>query len=254
MIKIILTGCCGYMGRVLTDMVNNNDEFTVVAGVDIKDGTHCNYPVFKLPCEIKNEITKNAEVIVDFSSPEALDGLLEYSMTNKLPIILCATGYTAQQITEIEAASKTVPVFRSGNMSVGINLLADLIKRACAVLGEDYDIEIVERHHRRKVDAPSGTALMLADAASESLPYETEYIYERESKRQPRKKQEIGISAIRGGTTVGTHDIIFAGQDETIELRHTATSRDIFAAGALKAAKYIRNASPALYNMTDVLK
>jgi len=249
MLKIILAGCSGYMGRVVTAMVSDDPETTIVAGIDINTEKPGDYPVFSDP----DEITENADVIIDFSSPAALDGLLKYATATKTPLILCATGYTEEQINKIENTSKQIPVFRSGNMSLGINLLADLIKRACAVLGESFDIEIVERHHRRKVDAPSGTALMLADAATESLPHKTEYIFERESKREPRKKQEIGISAVRGGTIVGVHDVIFAGQDEVIELRHTAASRDVFATGALKAAQYIAGKPPGMYNMKDVL-
>ena len=249
MIKIILAGCNGYMGRVVTTIMSDDPESTIVAGIDINTEKPDDYPVYADP----NEITENADVIIDFSNPAALDGLLKYATATKTPLILCATGYTEEQINKIENTSKQIPIFRSGNMSLGINLLADLIKRACTVLGEDFDIEIIERHHRRKVDAPSGTALMLADAATEALPHKTEYIFERESKREPRKKQEIGISAVRGGTIVGVHDIIFAGQDEVIELRHTAASRDIFATGAIKAAKFIMDKPPGIYDMKNVL-
>jgi len=250
MLKIILAGCNGYMGHVVTSIVNDDPEITIVAGIDINTEKSGSYPVFADP----NEIKEKADVILDFSSPAAIDGLLSYATANKTPLILCATGYSEEQITKIEEASKQVPIFKSGNMSLGINLLVDLIQRACHVLGEDFDVEIVERHHRRKVDAPSGTALMLADAASDALPCKTEYIFERESKREPRKKQEIGISAVRGGTIVGVHDIIFAGQDETIELRHTAASRDVFAVGALRAAKYIKDKPNGMYSMKDVFK
>jgi len=250
MLKIILAGCNGYMGRVVTSIVKDDPETTIIAGIDINTEAVESYPVFSNPDEIKDK----ADVIIDFSSPKALGGLLNYSIATKTPLILCATGYSEEQLNEIEKASKQIPVFRSGNMSLGINLLADLIKRACTVLGEDFDIEIVERHHRRKVDAPSGTALMLADAATETLPHKTEYIFERESKREPRRKQEIGISAVRGGTIVGMHDVIFAGQDEVIELRHTAASRDVFALGALRAAKYMAGKTAGQYNMTDVLE
>ena len=249
MIRILLTGCNGYMGWVVTSMVEKDPAFTIVAGIDINTKEHHDYPIYAAP----NEITEEADVIIDFSNPAALESLLTYSKTKKKPLILCATGYSPEQIKEIEKASNEIPVFRSGNMSLGINLLADLIKRACTVLGEDFDIEIVERHHKRKVDAPSGTAILLADAAAAALPYEPEYVYERESKRQPRNAKEIGISAVRGGTIVGVHEVIFAGQDEVIELRHTASSRDVFAVGALKAAKFIQNKPPGMYNMTDVL-
>jgi len=254
MIKIILAGCNGYMGQVITSLVNNDPEVTITAGIDINTDKLSDYPVYANPNEITGETDKDrADVIIDFSNPSALNSLLAYGQEKKLPVILCATGYTPEQITQIEDASKKIPVFRSANMSIGINLLADLIKRACEVLGEDFDVEIVERHHKRKVDAPSGTALMLADAAASALPYEPDYVFERESKREPRKTKEIGISAVRGGTIVGIHDIIFAGQDEVLELRHTASSRDIFATGALKAAKFIINKPPGIFTMKDVL-
>ena len=249
MLKIILAGCNGYMGRVVTSMVKENPEISVVAGIDINTEKPGSYPVYANP----DEITEKADVIIDFSVPAAIDGLLKYALAKKLPLILCATGYSQEQIKQIEEASKQIPVFRSGNMSLGINLLADLIQRACHTLGEDFDIEIVERHHRRKVDAPSGTALMLADAAAEALPYKPDYIFERESRREQRGKKEIGISAVRGGTVVGIHDVIFAGQDEVIELKHTAGSRDVFAVGALKAARFIVNKPPGMYDMKNVL-
>ena len=237
------------MGRVVTAMADEKPDMTITAGIDINETKPCSYPIYSDP----NDITEKADVIIDFSAATALTKLLDYSKKQNLPIILCATGYNSEQIKQIEEASKQIPVFRSGNMSVGINLLIDLIKRACTVLGEDFDVEIIEKHHRRKKDAPSGTALMLADAAKEALPYKPEYIYERESKNTPRDKKEIGISAVRGGTIVGQHDVIFAGTDEVIELHHTAASREVFAAGALKAAKFMAGKTPGLYNMQDVL-
>jgi len=246
---MILVGCNGYMGRVVTAMASDDPTVTIVAGVDKNTQKHDNYPVYTSP----DNIIEKADVILDFSNPSALDGLLKYAITKKTPMILCATGYTQEQLAVITKASDKIPVFRSGNMSLGINLLADLIKRACTVLGEDFDIEIIEKHHRRKVDAPSGTAILLADAAADAMTEKPEYVYERESKRKPRDKNEIGISAVRGGTIVGVHDVIFAGQDEIIELRHTAASRDVFASGALKAAKYIINKQPGMYDMKDVL-
>jgi len=237
------------MGRVVTDMAANDPAVSITAGVDIDIKELNNYPVYTTP----DDITEEADVLLDFSNPSALAGLLKYALTTKTPIILCATGYSTEQISEIEKVSEQIPVFRSGNMSLGINLLADLIKRACTVLGEDFDIEIVERHHRRKVDAPSGTAIMLADAAAEVMPGNPEYIYERESIRKPRSNNEIGISSVRGGTVVGVHDVIFAGEDEVLEIRHTAASRNVFASGAVKAAKYIKDKRPGMYTMKDVL-
>jgi len=253
MLKLILSGCNGYMGRVVTALVDIDPTVTITAGIDINiDIKQQNgYPVYKTV----KEITEDADIIIDFSSPSALNDLLKYSITKQIPLILCATGYTPEQLTAIEEASTQTSVFRSGNMSLGINLLLELVNRASAVLGDDFDIEIVEKHHRRKVDAPSGTALMLADAAAAAQPAEKPvYIYERESKREPRSKNEIGISAVRGGTIVGVHDVIFAGQDEIIEIRHTATSRDVFATGAIKAAKFMLNKPPGMYSMKDVLQ
>jgi len=249
MLKILLVGCNGYMGRVVTKMIDDEPDVTITAGVDIDTKKHDSYPVYETPAEV----TEAADVLLDFSIPSALEGILKYALANKTPIVLCATGYSPEQLADIENASKQIPVFRSGNMSLGINLLADLIKRSCAVLGEDFDVEIVERHHRRKVDAPSGTAIMLADAAADALPDKPGYIYERESKRKPRSNNEIGISSVRGGTIVGVHEVIFAGKDEVIELRHTAASRDVFASGALKAAKYMQNKQHGSYNMNDIL-
>ena len=249
MFKLILAGCNGYMGQVVTTLVSADPEIEIVAGIDINTDKKFEYPVFGIP----SEFTETADAILDFSVAPALEPLLKYAVEKKLPLILCTTGYSPQQIVSIEKASEQIPVFRSGNMSLGINLLAELIKRACSVLGEDFDVEIVEKHHRRKIDAPSGTALMLADAAREALPYEPEYVFERESKRTPRDSKEIGISAVRGGTIVGVHDIIFAGQDEILELRHTASSRDVFAVGAIRAVKFMKSKSPGLYNMNDLL-
>jgi 4-hydroxy-tetrahydrodipicolinate reductase len=248
MLNLILSGCSGYMGRVVTEMALSEADVCIVAGFDINTEVARNYPVFANPSDFEG----CADVVVDFSSPAALSSLLAFALSRKIPLILCATGYSHEQVDAIKKASEQIPVFRSANMSVGINLLADLIKRACSVLGEDFDVEIIERHHRRKVDAPSGTALLLADAASSAMAHEAKYVFERESVRKPREKNEIGISAMRGGTIVGVHDVIFAGQDEVIELRHTAASRDVFAVGAIKAARFMADKPPGLYSMADV--
>jgi len=250
MIKIIISGCNGHMGHVVASIARDDPDVSVVAGFDIAAQGTQSFPVYSNPMEF----TGCADVIIDFSDPAALENLLSFGLTKKTPLILCTTGYTPGHIAAIEEAAKQIPVFRSGNMSLGINLLVDLIKRACSVLGSAYDIEIVERHHRRKVDAPSGTALMLADAAAAALPYEAEYVYDRQSVRQPRGDHEIGISAVRGGTIVGEHEVIFAGLSEVIELKHSAASRDVFATGAIKAAKFMSGIStPGLYDMRDVL-
>jgi 4-hydroxy-tetrahydrodipicolinate reductase len=238
------------MGRVVTEITADDPDISIVAGFDVNAGGSGDFPVFKDPMEFNG----NADVIIDFSNPSALGKLLAYGLSNKTPLVLCTTGYTPEQITDIENAAKQIPIFRSGNMSLGINLLIDLVKRACAVLGDAFDVEIVERHHRRKSDAPSGTALMLADAAASALPYDPKYVFERKDRCQSRDPREIGISSIRGGTIVGEHEVIFAGLDEVIELRHSAASRDVFAVGAIKAAKFIAGLrQPGLFDMSDVL-
>jgi 4-hydroxy-tetrahydrodipicolinate reductase len=250
MLNLIISGCNGYMGRVVAAITADDPEISVVAGFDINVQKADVFPVYSDPTVFEG----SADAVIDFSSPAALDGLLAYGLSKNTPLVLCTTGYSPEQIKLIEDTAKQIPVFRSGNMSLGINLLIDLIKRACTILGDAYDVEIVERHHRRKVDAPSGTALMLADAAASTLPFDPEYVFERRSKRSPRDKHEIGISSIRGGTIVGEHEIIFAGLDEVIELKHTAASRDVFAVGAIKAAKFISGIEkPGLYNMSDLL-
>ena len=192
-----------------------------------------------------------ADAVIDFSHPSALAPLLEMCQARNLPVVLATTGYDQQQLEAISEAATHIPVFRSANMSLGVNVLLDLVKKAASVLGLDYDVEIVERHHHRKVDAPSGTALMIADAAASALPYEPEYVYDRHNVRQPRGPHEIGISAVRGGTIVGDHTVIFAGRDEVIELSHHAASREVFASGAVRAAKFLTGVqAPGLYDMS----
>lgn len=208
------------------------------------------YPVYADPMEFAGE----ADVLVDFSNSAALANLLNYCTAKNLPCVLCTTGYNDDQLVQVSHASGKIPVFRSGNMSLGINLLMQLVKKASAVLGENFDVEIIEKHHRQKVDAPSGTALMLADAAASALPHDSQYVYDRHSVRQKRSREEIGISSVRGGTIVGEHDVLFCGPDEIIELKHTATSRDVFANGALSAAVFLAGVKkPGMYSMDDVL-
>ncbi|MDR0489945.1 MAG: 4-hydroxy-tetrahydrodipicolinate reductase [Oscillospiraceae bacterium] len=250
MLNLVISGCNGYMGRTVAAIAGGDPEIDVVAGFDIETQGTGGFPVFANPAEFSGA----ADVVVDFSSPAALDSLLAFGLSRKIPLVLCTTGYDRKQLESIEKTAGQVPVFRSGNMSLGINLLADLVRRACAVLGGAFDVEIVERHHRRKVDAPSGTALLLADAAASALPYSPEYVFERQNIRQPRGAQEIGISSVRGGTIVGEHEVIFAGLDEVVELKHTAASRDVFAAGAIRAAKYIFGVKkPGMYDMNNVI-
>ena len=249
-IRVIIAGCCGHMGRVVADMVSADLVMETVAGVDVITETAYGFPVVSDPMDFAG----NADVIIDFSSPKALDALLGFATAKKIPLVLCTTGYTAQQLDKIREAAREVAIFRSGNMSLGINLLIELVKRATAVLGEGYDVEIVERHHRRKVDSPSGTALMLADAVAAAQPQTPEYVYDRHPRSVPRPQNEIGISAVRGGTIVGDHEVIFAGTDEVIELRHSAYSRDVFAVGAVNAAKYMSGVkTPGVYDMSDML-
>ena len=249
-IRTVISGYNGHMGQVLAALIDDDPDMQLVAGVDINTKSSGGCPV----CSSIGEFEGKADVIIDFSNPASLGSLLEYSRKNNAPLVLCTTGYSPEQLDAIDRAAEHIPVFRSGNMSLGINLLADLIKRACAVLGESFDVEVVESHHRRKVDAPSGTAIMLADAAASALPYEPEYIYERQSLRAQREVHHIGISSIRGGTIVGEHDVIFAGLDEVITLKHSAGSRDVFAVGALRAAKFMTSVTkPGLYDMGNLL-
>lgn len=248
--KIIISGCNGKMGQNITRLCAEKKDITIVAGFDINPVKLSYYPVYADPMEYSGE----ADVVIDFSNPSTLGGLLDYCTARGVPCVLCTTGYSSEQLVQISHVSDSIPVFRSGNMSLGINLLTALIKKAAAVLGDGYDVEIVERHHRMKVDAPSGTALMLADAVSSALPFEPEFVYDRESVRQSRGKNEIGISSVRGGTIVGEHEVIFAGTDEVIEFKHTAYSRDVFANGAITAAIFLSNIkTPKMYDMNDVL-
>ena len=251
MLKIIISGCNGHMGRVVESICNSTPNTKVVAGFDVLGSTDRDFPVYSSPAQFTGE----ADAVIDFSSPAALDGLLAFAKATKTPLVLATTGYSPEQIAQIGAAALEVPIFRSANMSLGINVLLELVKKAAAVLGDSYDIEIVERHHRRKVDAPSGTALMIADAAAESCGHDTAYVFERHSVRQPRGKKEIGISAVRGGTIVGEHEIIFAGHDEVMEIKHTALSREIFAQGAVEAAKFMATVTaPGMYDMSMLVK
>jgi len=238
------------MGQAVTAICEQDEKIQIVAGFDVSAEKKNSYPVYVHPREFGGK----AEVLIDFSTPASLQGLLNYCTAESTPIVLCTTGYSKKDENLIRKFSKSVPIFKSGNMSLGINLLADLIKKAVQILGTDYDIEIVERHHRNKIDAPSGTAFMLADAAKEALPYEPDYVYERQSIRKPRGSREIGISAVRSGTIVGEHEVIFAGLDEVIELKHTALSRNVFANGAVAAAKFMSTVTtPGLYNMNHII-
>lgn len=249
MTKIIMNGCNGRMGQVITRLVADDNDCQIVAGFDINDSTQNTYPVFTNP----DDFTGEADVVIDFSHPSALTGVLSYCKKRKLPVILATTGYTEEQKAEFKAASNEIPVFFSANMSLGINLLIDLAKKATKLLEGNFDIEIVERHHNQKIDAPSGTALAIADAIDETLSYPAEYVYDRHSVRRKRKNTEIGIHSVRGGTIVGDHDVIFAGTDEVIELKHSAHSKEVFAVGAVKAAKFIATKPAGMYSMKDII-
>lgn len=238
------------MGQVITDMVKNDDTAEIVAGIDVVDNRDNGYPVFTDidACDVP------ADVIIDFAAAVAVDKLLDYSVKHKIPVVLCTTGLSEAQIAKVEEASRKVAVLRSANMSLGINTLMKLLKEAANIFAPaGYDIEIVEKHHNQKVDAPSGTALALADSINEARNNEYEYVYDRSQVRKKRDKKELGISSVRGGTIVGEHEVIFAGVDEVIEFKHTAYSKSVFAKGAVEAGKYLAGKSAGLYNMSDVI-
>lgn len=250
MIKILLSGCNGRMGRAITDICSKRDDLKIVAGLDINTAQLSDYPVY----DDISKVSEACDVVVDFSNPQLLKALLTYCIEKKLPIVISTTGHSETQLAEINAASKQIPIFRSGNMSLGINVLLMLVEKAAAILGETFDVEVVEKHHNQKVDAPSGTALMIADRLKESLPFDAEYVYDRHNVRQKRDKKEIGLHSIRGGTIVGEHEVIFAGRDEVIEIKHSAGSREVFAAGAVKAASFLAECTaPGMYNMDDLV-
>ena len=249
MIKIIMNGCNGRMGQAITRLVSEDAECEIAAGFDINDVISNSYPVFRNP----EDYTGGADVVIDFSHPSSLTNILAYCKERKLPVILATTGYTAEQKEEMQRAAEEIPVFFSANMSLGINLLISLAKTAAKLLEGSFDIEIVERHHNQKLDAPSGTALAIADAIDDTLSYPAEYTFDRHSVRRKRKPTEIGIHAVRGGTIVGDHDVIFAGKDEVIELKHSAYSREVFAVGAVRAAKFMSGKAPGMYSMNDLI-
>lgn len=250
MTKIIMLGCNGRMGQMITDMVKQDDECTIVAGIDIVDNRDNGYPVYtKLAdCDVE------ADAIIDFTSATDFESRMDYAVDKQIPIIECSTGLSEEQMDYLKKASEKVAVLKSANMSLGINLLMKLLKEAAVKLaGDGFDVEIVEKHHNQKLDAPSGTALALADSINEAMDDRYEYIYDRSQVRQKRDKKELGISAVRGGTIVGEHEVIFAGTDEVITFKHTAYSRAVFAKGSITAAKYLKGKAAGLYDMSDVL-
>jgi len=250
MLKIILSGCNGQMGRTITRCAAVRDDCRIVAGIDLDSAMNGGYPVFTDPVLC----TVEADVIIDFSHPSALSPLLKMATGSQTPVVISTTGIGESQVMDIKTAARSVPIFFSANMSLGVNLLRELSRIAAKALGGSFDIEIVEKHHNQKVDAPSGTALMLADAISEVLPQAPKYVYDRRSHRGKRTKNEIGLHAIRGGTITGEHDVIFAGRDEVITLSHSAYSKDVFAVGSLKAALFLAGKPPGLYGMADLLR
>lgn len=250
MTKIILHGCNGTMGRAITDYCMKNDDLEIIAGIDPYDGIANLYPTFS---EI-SECNFDADVVIDFSNADAVDELLEYCVSKKLPVVLCTTGLSDKQLEKVREASKKTAVLRSANMSLGINTLLDLLKKAARVFATaGFDVEIVEKHHNQKLDAPSGTAIALADSINDEMGGAYEYVYDRSGRRQKRDKKELGISAVRGGNIVGEHEVIFAGTDEVITFTHTAYSKAVFASGAVEAAKFLCGKDAGLYDMADVI-
>ena len=249
-VKIILTGAAGRMGRAVTALAEKDDRVSVVAAVDVCP-VQSSVPFYHGIDELSE--TLGADVIVDFSHHTAIEGILNYAKKAGCGVVVCTTGHTEEELAMIDAASKEIAVFRSGNMSLGINLLMSLVKKAAATLG-GFDIEIIEKHHNQKLDAPSGTAIMLADAAKEGIDYQAELVYDRHSVRAARGSAEIGMHSIRGGNIVGEHEVIFAGHDEIITLSHSARSREVFARGAISAAVFMKGKSAGKYSMTDVIE
>ena len=248
-VKVILTGAAGRMGKAIMALAETDDRVSVIAAVDvapIQCGVPCYHGIGEVPTDI------GADVIVDFSHHTAVQGILDYAKSAGCAAVICTTGHTEEELKLIADASAEVAVFRSGNMSLGINLLMALVKKAAAALG-GYDIEIIEKHHNQKLDAPSGTAIMLADAAKEGVDYEASLVYDRHSVRAKREKTEIGMHSIRGGTIVGEHEVIFAGHDEIVTLSHSARSREVFARGALSAAAFMKGKTAGAYSMSDVI-
>lgn len=250
MVRIIMNGCNGHMGQVISDLVSKDENAEIVAGVDLQDTGRYSYPVFTElgACDVK------ADVMIDFSSAKATDAVLEYCGSRELPLVLCTTGLSQEQLQKVEETAEKTAVLRSANMSLGINTLLKLLQDAAKVLAAaGFDMEIVERHHNLKVDAPSGTALALADSLNEAMDHQYHYVYDRSQKREQRDSKEIGISAVRGGTIVGEHEVIFAGPDEVVEFKHTAYSKTVFAKGAVEAAKFLKGKAAGMYNMSHVI-
>lgn len=250
MTRVIMHGCNGKMGQMITALCAQDPEIEIVAGVDVYTEQKNDYPVFATLAECNVE----ADAVIDFSTATAVDGLLVDLVAKNMPVVLCSTGLSAEQLAKVDEASAKIAVLKSANMSLGINLLLKLLKEAAATLAPaGFDIEIVEKHHNLKIDAPSGTALALADSINEEMDNSYEYVFDRSQVRKQREKKEMGISAVRGGTIVGDHDVIFAGNDEVITFSHSAYSKGVFAKGAIQAAKFIAGKPAGKYDMADVI-
>jgi 4-hydroxy-tetrahydrodipicolinate reductase len=250
MTKIVICGANGKMGHTVASCVAERNDCTVIGGIDSYTEQYADFPIVSLP----TMLTEVPDVIIDFSNPSSLEMLLEYALVNNVALVLATTGYDEEQIRKIKTASQQIPIFFTFNMSLGINLLVELAQKAASILGGQFDIEIVEKHHNQKIDAPSGTAIMIANAINETLNNEYHYIYDRHARRMKRDGKEIGMHAIRGGTIVGEHDIIFAGKDEVITLSHSATSKTVFAVGAVNAAVYLCGKPAGLYDMKQLVQ
>ena len=248
MLKVLVCGIGGKMGGNITDLLKDDNEAQVVCGVDIHAPEDIKVPVYAS----FNDVKEDVDVVIDFSSPAVLESELGWAVKNKVPAVLASTGYTEGQLEEIKKASEKTAIFKTANFSLGVNILVSLAKKAAEVLGENFDIEIIERHHNKKVDAPSGTALMLADGMNEVLDEKRQYV-EGRSGIVGRRSNEIGIHAVRGGTIVGEHEVMFAGEDEIVTLSHSARSKRVFAVGAIKAAKWVAGKKSGMYDMNDVL-
>ena len=249
MIKLILSGCNGKMGTVISNLVKNDDNVEIVAGFDINTDAPNGYPVFAAP----EEFNGSADVIIDFSHPACFDSVLDYAVRTNTAVVFATTGLSDEQREAMKKASEKAPIFFSANMSIGVNLLIELVQQAAKVLEENFDIEIIEKHHNQKIDAPSGTALAIADAINEAVESKKEYIYDRHSVRKKRSASEMGIHTLRGGTIVGEHEIIFAGRDEIIKLSHSARSKEIFAVGAVNASLFLKQQNKGIFTMSDLL-
>ena len=250
MVRIIMHGCNGHMGQVISGLVAADDTIEIVAGVDVVDNRKNDYPVFTSleACDVE------ADAMIDFSSFRAVDQVLAYCRDKKLPLVLCTTGLTEEQLAQVQEVSKETAVLRSANMSLGINMLLKLIQDAAKILAPaGFDMEIVERHHKLKCDAPSGTALALAESLNEAMDHQYHFTFDRSQRHEQRDSKEIGVSAVRGGTIVGDHEIIFAGADEVIEFKHSAYSKAVFGKGAIEAAKFLAGKPAGLYDMGDVI-